>query len=720
MTVFNRIVPGKADNGGIADRSIPEYTQSVSSAPLHLPVVSVVTPKGKLASKGRTQWISPKDFKSIFGDIFDEKTAFYNPISVLINKLAQGGQATIGVRRLSANEAVARVAMSAFVQKVTVSDYERDAAGRFKYDTNGDRIPVPGKTFQGLNVEIKPDPLAATTGVGQLEVRTIAAAGEVPETVIYPLFEAIAGVGDEYNKSGLNLGVRNETMNWRSISDFVKATGVFPFDLRQFTDANNGERTYTKTPAGRESSKFTLFPTALNAVNYSMARGFGEFTGTNQNRPTQAVPAPFNDLVTYDTNIDTLCQLLYVVEQPNNTTLVEVGNEGEYYKQMNPFTCTNHTGAPYFAVQLVGTIKWDLSGSVKAAGGISPFLTSEGKLPSYVTVPAVNDPFNLLANVKRPLSHAQGWEINNKLMASDLQGYVNGVEMKDVTRNRQSLWWDVGFTQDVKDIQAEFLGARKDIIVVPDATIWVPGVPNVMEEVYSRASLLVNQLRMTPESEKWGTPASRAAVNIIEMKITNENTGWMFSGNIDLAHKFAQFAGSNSGLITVPLCPDHGDNRILTEGHTPNVVFEEDEVASENFNQGLITLKPYDWNDQVYRPGLPTVQTNPDSVLKDLVTPFLCVCMEKLSADQWKLVCGDTTITADNYAAIMKDNIEKACRTAVGGMVSNITAETSYESGTVGSRAKLSVRIHAWFNKAKYMMEFDLFAYNQQDLAAAA
>lgn len=720
MTVFNRIVPGKADNGGIADRSIPEYTQSVASAPLHLPVVSVVTPKGKLAKNGSTQWISPKDFKAIYGDIFDSKKPFYNPISVLINRLAAGGQATIGVRRLSVNDEMARVAISAFVEKVTVPDYERDAAGRFKYDADGNKIPKAGVTFQGLAIEIKPDPEAATAKPGELEVRTIAASGDRGEIVIYPLFEALAGVGDEYNQSGLNMGVRNETMNWRSISDFVKATGVFPFDLRQFTDAVNGERTYAKTPAGRESSKFTLFPTELNNINYSLARGFGEFTGTNQNRPTQPVPAPFNDLVTYDTNIDTLCQLMYVVEQPNNPTLLEVGNEGEYYKQMNPLGCTNHTGAPYYAVQLVGTIKWDLSGSVKATGGVSPFLDKDGKVPSYVTVEAPNDPFGLLTGVKRPLTHAQAWEINNKLLAADLQGYVNGIEMKDVTRNRQSLWWDVGFSQEVKDVQAGFLGARKDIIVIPCATIWTPGKGNALEEVYSRASLIVNQLRMTPESEKWGTPASRAAVNIIEVKITNENTGWLFSGNIDLAHKFAQFAGSNSGLISVPMCPDHGDNRKLTEGHSPNIVFEEDEVASENFNQGLITLKPYDWNDQVYRPGLPTVQTNPDSVLKDLVTPFLCVCMEKLSGDQWKLVCGDTTITADNYAAIMKDNIEKACRTAVGGMVSNITAETFYEEGTVGSRAKLSVKIHAWFNKAKYMMEFDLFAYNQQDLAAAA
>lgn len=720
MTVFNRIVPGKADNGGIADRSIPDYTVNTPSAPLHLPVVHAISPLGKLAATAGTQWISVADVTKICGNIFDEKSPYYNPTVKLIEALGQGNQATIGFRRLSANNVMARTALSAFVQKVQQQDYERDAAGRFKYDADGARIPIPGQTFVGLNIEIKPDETAKTLEPGKLVMRTIAAAGEVPETVVLPMIESLAGVGDAYNASGLNAGVRNETMGWRSISDFVRATGVFPFDLRMFTDLADGERVYSKTPSGRESVKFTLFPTALNRVQYSVKRGFGEFTGTNANRPTTPVPAPYNDVIVYDQFIDTLCQMMYAVEKDVNDTLVEVGTPGEYYKQMNPFTCTNHTGAPYYACATAGTIKWDMTGSVKAEGGISPFLDNQGKLPAYVTKPQIDDPFGLLTNVERPLSIDQGWQITNKLMEADLVRYVNGIEMKDQTRNRQSIFWDVGYTQTVKDIAAQFLGVRKDIMVIGCGTVWQPGQMNPLEEVYARAAMMTNQLRMTPESEKWGTPTCRAAINLIEAKIINEATGWYFSGNIDLAYAFAKYAGKTDGRISVPNSPDHGDNRILQLMHSPNIVFEEDEVASDNFNNGQISLKPYDWNTQVYRPGLPTVYTNPDSVLKDLVTPFICVSAEKISADQWKLVSGDTTISAENYAAIMKDNIEEQVRNAVGGQVAQIIAETSYEEGTVGSRAKLQVKIHIWFNKAKYMMEFDLFAYNQQDLAAAA
>lgn len=720
MSVFNKIVPGGTDNGGIVDVSIPDYLYSIPAAPLHLPVIHLVTPKGKLAEDVGTQWIPTKDFAKIFGNVFDTTTPFYNPSAALISALAQGTQGTIGVRRLSMNKEVARTALSMFMTKKTQLDYERDAAGRFKYDTNGDLIVKPGKTYEGLEIVLKQDPEAATSAPGQLKVRTITD-GEGNETVVYPMWESLAGVGDEYNKSGMVMGVRDDVMNWRAISEFVRNTGLFPFDLRQFTENTDGEKVFAKTAGTqRDSARFTLFETTVNNVKYSIKNGFGAFTGTNVNRPVLPVPAPFNDVIVYEDNIDTVAQLMYAVEKDANSTLVEVGESYEYYKQMNPLTCVNHTGAPYYAISLGDYVKWDMTGSVKAIGGISPFLDDKGEVPDFVTKPVINDPLGLLAGLKRPLSMLQGWEINNRLMVTDLTGYVNGPDMRDTTRNRQSLFWDVGYTQPVKDIVIQMLGRRKDVIVIPDGTIWQCGPANAVEDVYARAATIVSQLRMTPESEKWGTPACRAAVNLPEIKLTDEKTGFYFSQNIDLAYAFALFAGNNNGLITVAYSPDHADNRKLRIGHSPTIVFEDDDVAAENFAQGIISLKPYDWVDQTYRAGLPTVTVNPDSVLKDLMTPFLCVCMEKISADQWRLVTGDTTIDKESYESIMKDNIEEECRRAVGGMVGSIVANTSYEEGVPGSRAKLRVAIHGWFNKAKYMMEFDLYAHNQQDLAETA
>ena len=745
MTTITEIVAGKVTNNGINDKSIPDYNVIYPVYPLHCPVITVVTPKGELASEKGTQWINTADFTQMFGDIFDYKTPFYNPSSLLVQQLGRGAQSVIGVRRVSANNELARVAMSAFVQKFTVVDYERDTSGQFKRDKNGERIPT-GKTFEGINVVVRPDPMAKTVGYGELVHRTIPGstdAGDLPgtdygnlgipesgqmraalvgdlvaerDTEVYPLFELPAGVGDAYNASGLNMGVANNPTNWRSIADFVKATAVFPYDLKMFTDLVGGTRRYAKTIEKRENAKFTLFDTELNNTKYSLKQAVGSFTNTNGNRKVIPRPMPFKEAYVYASEIEALAQLMYVVEKPVNDSLVEVGQAD--YRQMNPLTCTNHNGAPYYAISTDNTALWDLSAAVKAEGGISPFKTKEGKYLEGVPTVTLIDPFNLLKDVVQPITAEQAWSTVNKLMVNDLTEYVGGIETKNYTRNRQSVFWDVGYVKEVKDLAAQLLGTRKDIFVFADATVWAPGKGNNLGEVYSRFASLTAGLRLTPESEKWGTPTVRASVNLIEAKLTNETTGDYFSGNLDLAYFFARFAGNSDGTVIAANSPDHGDNRILTTMHTPNIEFEEDEVAADDFANGGITLRPYDV-EQLFRPALITVYNNEDSVLKDTVTAFLCVCIHKILQDEWNVVCGDTTIPASSYTSLVKDGAERKCRDRLGGIVRNIVVETSYDEGQRGNRGVMNAIAHAWFNKGKYMMNLDLFAYNEQDQAAA-
>jgi hypothetical protein len=721
MTVLQKIIPGKVNNYGINDKSIPDYNVTQPTFPLHLPVLTMITPKGPLASDKGTSWISTADFIRTFGNVLDHHTPYYNPNALLLQQLIAGGQSAIGVRRVSANTKVARVAMSAFVQKVTIKDYQRDLAGNFVRDNTGAKVET-GEEFEGLQIEIKPDPDAATKEVGALTRRTIAgtpAVGDVPaipETVVFPLYEAIAGVGDEYNRSGLVTGVRNDMVNWRSIADFVTQTGVFPFDLKMFTESEAGIRTYAKTPARLESVSYTLFKAEQGLQQFSLKNGFGQFTGANVNRKVNLVQQPFNSVYSYDDHITSLCQAMYAIEKPNNSTLVEVSQFP--FQQMNPFTCQNHTGAPYYALQMGSSVAWDMSGAVKASGGISPFLGDDGKVPAWIDQPALDDPFNVLANAKYPLTAAQAWEATNYLIARDMTEYLAGTETKNYTRNRQSFWWDVGFSQEVKDLAIQLLSSRKDIIVVPDATVWEPGKTNELADVYSRFTALAATCRLYPESEKWGTPTSRAAINLIEAYLIDERTGDAFSGNLDLAYAFALFAGNSRGTISAAFSPDSKDNRNLRTMHSPNIEFEEDFVANDNFNNGGVTLRPRNV-ETLFRPALVTVYNNPDSVLKDLVTNFLCVCIEKIAQDEWNSLCGDTSLSAGQYISLFKDNAERKCRDALGGLVRQITFDPSYDETQPGGRAVMNTIAHAYFNKGKYMMNLDLFAYNEEDLTTA-
>lgn len=718
MTAINNIVPGKTVNNGIRDMSYEELPAAVPTYPIHMPVLHVVTPKGLTAKEAGTQWIPLASFNSIFGDITDPTTPYYNPISVAIKMLGAGGQSTIGVRRLSANESKSRVALSAFIQRVEVPEYERDALGNYRRDGSGERIPT-GEIFNGLKVTIKKDPEAKNKEPGGLESRTIAAipgdGGDpgTPETMILPLFEAIAGVGDEYNQSFLQIGTQKDPLTMRAVSEFLTETGVFPLQLRTFTENKNGSRRYSKTVNGTEQVDITLFETRFNNQKFSIKNAFGSYNNTNLNKKSIPRPSAFNDTYIYEDNIDTLCQLMYVVESEHNINLLD--GVDLPHRQMNPFGLFDHTGSPYQAIITEDVNVWDLIGAVQSEHGVSPFLLADGSIPSYVERPQINDPFGLLVNVERPLSLDEGWQITNALLLEDLQLYIDSAEPKNYSKNVQSFIWDVGFEQEVKDMFIEFLGVRKDIFVKACGTVWKPGQPNTIDEVYSRSTMLATRARMYPESEKWGTATCRLNINRIQARVIDEETGYYFSGNLDLMVEWAECAGNGQGIFIASRSPDTRDNRNLKHMHSPLVEFEDDFVAAENFRNGIVTLRSRD-TERSFRPALPTVYGVEDSVLKDEVTVVCCIALQKIAQDEWNALTGSTGISSEGYQSGFKDAVERKGRDNLGGIVKGITVEPSYAENVKGGKATMKAIIHAYFNKAKYMLELDLYAHNADDL----
>ncbi|UYE93402.1 tail sheath [Shewanella phage FishSpeaker] len=724
-----QIVPGHVQNFGIRDMSIPTYNPEMATFALHAPVIHLITPKGRLAKDHGTQWIRTADFVGLFGDISKPNTPYYGPASKLIEALAAAGQSSIGIRSLSANKEVARIQLVAVVtMDPDVPIYKRDFSGQYLRDPDGDKVQDGVKTVQGARVSIVPELVEMGSRPGQLEFEQTIGDGGLnddglpmegggPTIYKFPLVEFIGGVGDYYNACGMNLGVKQGSLNRKATAAFVEATGIYPFSFRMFEDLASGFRNYVKTVAGAESSDLTLFETTYNNVRYSPVDAVGAYTNGNINRQVAIRSCPINDVVVYKEHIESLCQLLWGLE---NQVIDKRLLSFEHYpwRQMNPFTCQDHTGAPYHSIIEEEPGLWDTTHAVNCNGGVSRFFTNEGLPLEGAEPPAVNDTFLFMGDVENPFTYREGWITSNKLIEADLKVYVDSLEMEDYIRNRQSVFWDIGYTEEVKEVAMQLLGKRKDIIVVPDGTVWDPsGKMNPVAEVYGRIQSLVSSVRMYPESEEWGTAACRSSINAIEAKIINEATHSYFSGNIDLAYAFALFAGAANGTVTPSASPDHGINRVLRLMHAPNIEFEGSTVAADNFNNGAVTLRPYDVTGAFFRPSLVTVyQTSADSVLKDLVTNFLCVCMEKIAQDQWNLVVGDTSISAENYAAETKDRIERKCRDALGGIPKQINAECWYNEAQPGGRAVMNARIHAWFNKGKYMMNLDLFAYNEEDL----
>lgn len=714
------IVPGQARNHGILDDSRPETVLTLPKGPACFPVLSMVTPKGELGQKT----VPLKDFGDLYGDIQNTDSPYYNAQAALVAALGLGGQASIGVRRCTANKQTARAAIA--VRKFTASRpvWQRDEDGQFKLDAlTGKRIPeMEGEgddAVQKVADQLVIEPIILDhigTEFGALR-KTVTNDGTVTGDIeIIPLFEFDTLPGDAYNASGFYAGV-TANADWEAISRFVRDVGVFPYSLSLYERNVNGTPIVKKTLINTTSTTFTLFNAKdqRTKVRYSLRQALGAFTGEAANRPDIPSPAPFKAVFVYDKYLEALTREMYEVESEVAPTSLVYLEGVPFNRQMNPLTCTNHEGVPYFGIALEGATRlFNMNSFINATGGISPFLDDDGKLPVDVEGTYNFDP--ALGQVDQ-LDTKDAWTVAQSLILADIQQYRTSLEMADWTRNRQSILIDVGYNSEIKYEMIDMLNTRRDQIAIFQASFWLEN--NTVEERYSIANTLSTRLRLTPESERHGTPACRATIIPWDAKIINEETGLDFPCSIDVAHKFAVFGGNEEGMLSSVNSPDHGDNRHLSIMHSPTVDLEDDRNAANNFNIGVSTLRPYDNGGVLYRPALVTVYPYPDSVLKNLVTCFVAICCEKVIMDTWPLVSGDTTISDEDVAATVKDRSEETCRKRFGNMFKTINVDTYYDENQPNSRSVLQARGYIEFFMGKYMMEMDVVARNAADSNAA-
>lgn len=717
---ITKIVPGQVINNGIEDGSLPVVVPQLANYPCTFPVLSMVTPKGQFGQK----YINIGDFGDLYGNIQNTETPYYNPLSVLIHSLAFGGQASIGVRRLSANKEVSRSAVAVKIIKRDIQQYERMPNQQFKINELGKRIPIEGlgSTLPGLTIEhviLKPGAQGWEKGVGGLV--TVTGEEDGVTTTLLPLYELSAGVGDHYNQMGHYAGL-NPTADFTTINRFVKDTGVYPFGLKLYERTSSGIPVLAKTITSSIETTFTLFDVKDSlGVRYGLNLAIGNYTGRSSNRPMVPRAAPFESAYLYKDNVEELLKTIYQFESEHKPDNLVYKEGVEPHKQMNPFTAVNHDGVPYFTVEVVGETRlFNLNSQINSHGGISPFLNKDGKVPEVngFTPEYFENKYDFSDNPdpmkKIELTRYDAWKISQSLILADIMEYRRSLEIKDWTRNRQSIIFDVGYNSEIKEELIQLLNTRKDQIGIFSDHEWLE--PYTIEQRYSTRQFITNRLRLIPESALAGTPSCRASTVLWSMKKIDEESGEDFGHVMDLATAFARFGGNARGILMRQFCPDHGNNRILGTMFDPTVDLEDDELGAANFDLGAITLRPYN-QIQVYRPALPTVYPYANSVLKDLTTNFTCICAEKIIADTWTLVSGDTTISAEQYASIVKDRAEERIRNNLGTMIAGVEVRTFYVEGTETSRAVLHATGYIQFNKGKYMLIMNLVALNEQDQA---
>lgn len=732
METFTKVVPGKVVQEGIVSRENLTNNVPVMSSPAHFPDFACVTPRGPV----KRDTVSVSGFTDKFGDIMDVNGPFYNPVAVAIGVLGKAAQASFSFRRLTANEERARTVFGVVVfEGVQVPNYVRTGTGDYEYDEAGnpkvdEKVPaVPGvMAFPARVIDLK--------GVGIGEVKVIDVQGGTdPVTTgktgkFYPLFELISGIGDDYNAMYAALGHSRGT-DWKEIARFVTTYGAYPFTLNIGERLDNSLRIPAVTNTGTPDVSLTMFDVmGPNDVRYGIQPAIDRFTGRDVNRPVTDRPAPFDTTHVYNMNIDKVCQILFKAEYVDGTQPAPEVSSNKLPKRaiMNMFTFVDHNGKPYYHV--VGgvsltvpaeskfqTSRVSLNHYFSAVGGIDPYADSSGNYPEKPKSwkEELDGPWVAKAGTDAMVTTKQYWEMNQALLLQYLTSYKTSLDIKDVIRNRTSVMWDVGYNEEVKDVMCSFLGARKDILVIPCATEWLK--KKTQEQIYSTAQSLHTKLAMHPESESYQSHACRASINLWDARVIDEKTFGRFSMNIENMYAFAVAGGGEDGKVYANLMPDEEGNRTIRVMHDPLVQFEDDDPAANNLIQGCISVTPLN-STQYCRAALPTIYSNTDSVLKDLPNVWACIIVEKILQDLWITMSGGGRRRKEGYISGMKDGAEARIRELLGSIIVNWEVEPTFREAQPNAKSVMYTTTRLWFSKGVYMMNSVLEAYNEDSLAA--
>lgn len=731
MTTFNKVIPGKVVNEGIVSKENLTNPIPVFASPAHFPDFAMVTPRGPT----KRDTVAVADFKEKFGDVMDPYGPFYNPIAVAIQKLGSAAQASFSFKRLTNNVEVARVILGVVLfEGVPVPNYERDSRDDYVLDIAGNpKVVTDTPTVPGIFVSPATMYVDQATAVGEVksfEVTAPAGKSVPAETkgTFYPLFELLSGIGDSYNAMYAAIGHSFGT-DWNEIARFVINYGAYPFTMNIGELLSSGIRVPATTTIGSPDSMITLFNSVGgNNVRYSVQGGLDRFTGRQVNRPVEDKAAPFESAHVYTNYLNDVCTKLYAAEYGDGKQTPPVIKTDVLPKGaiMNPLSLVNHYGKNYHHIVFGGLVdvptklkgtRVGLNNYLQANGGINPYADKTGKYPDAPADWATEVDGTWVANTSSPaiVSHKQYWYMNQSLLEAYFVSYRRSLDVKDVIRNRTSFMWDVGYNEAVKEALIDFLGVRKDIIVVLCATEYLK--KKSQEQLYSTMESLNSKIVMYPESETFQSHACRAAINMWDCRIIDEPTFGRFSLNIDTMYAFAYAGGGNDGKIYGDRMPDHEGNRTLRVAHDPLVQFEDDDPAANNLTKGAISVTPLN-TSQYCRPALPTVYDNTDSVLKDLSNVWKCVCVEKVLQDTWIKISGDTQYRQQGYIAFVKDTAEKDIREKFGSVIVNWEVDPGFREDEPNGKSVMYTTTRLWFSKGVYMMNSVLEAYNETSLTA--
>lgn len=604
------------DDKGIQDISAVRIPTVSKPTPQHLPKVYTWAQQGPEDE----QLLVGVERENIYGDeTFRMGSAYSTHATLFANAINSEGNAII-YKRLVPEDAGPRSNLTLWldVLKTKVDLYRRQADGTIYTDGLGD--PEVIGTTDGFKAKWVVTS-RAEEGQDELGGYTIQTGNQVdPETGArserYPIFDFVVYSKGAY---GNTLGVRFWTLNSNVDSvpyAMMRDAKAFPYMMsfvKRATPTSSAEA--VKTVFGEQAVMVTLKPEVKDPTTtqdlYIGQRATGSFGNLTDPRYAIEFP-PFGGFHIYQDYVDQLTAAFHEMEIPFIDEFSDFSSAPEDAGLFNFLTGQSTYGVPYHSFIFSNDsdgVTFSKYTDVSAAGG------SDGTM---------ND------------------EVFAELVSKEIKRYRDRKDqVQDLAYHIESIFYDSGFPVQTKLDLASFISQRHDTFLVL-GTHTYGGEKLTESQEHSLAVSLRSRIMDYPESDNFGTPATRAMIMGCSGVI--RNTTFRVPATYEIAIKFARYMGASDGRWKGTYKPDGNPGNVVEVLTDLNMFFVPETVRNRFWDVGLNWIQRYD-RDTYFIPAYRTVYPDDTSVLTSAITVMGVCTLNKIGHKCWRTYTGVSYLT---------------------------------------------------------------------------
>lgn len=660
-------------NDGWEDKSTRALPPAVKALPQHLPWVPFLAPRGD----GNLTLGIGKDFLAKYGvETLDPTKPYYTHQNHFLELFNSKGNVVLGKRMIMPNAAKARRGIAFELVVKDIVQYERSLDGKFKLDSNNERIPTgdtkPGILGRWVMYKL---PAGATLGTQPEKGGTLIGNDGVASRIL-PFWEGEVADEGEY---GDNVGIRfygptnsdpagcNET--------FIRDYGnyLYRFSFVERPDAGSTAKPIFTT-YGETSVDFCL-ETGVIDKSMDMLMDYNERIrdGYLRDDTTVELKMPVHEMHFYDDNIKIITDLIFANENPAQQNLMTSPYEINLANAVDP------DDVPYYTFELAGPDNGGLflsrNTNLLCTGGSDGDLTEE--------------------NFEKAVR-----EYANDILTNPAH------ELLDSLRYPFSTVYDSGYTLETKYSLVNIMGIRTSSNVT-SSTQDVNKPQNTTSQDMAFAQALMSRFKMYPESVKYGTPVARG--NILSQ------AGYMIKGKYrrlvpatyELAAKRAEYMGAANGIMKSEKAYDQAENNGIKYLKGINNQFVPFDGRRQLWDNGVTYIQTAD-EDGLFFPAIQTVTEDPTSNLNSDINMCINCYVTRLRHRVWRNFSGNARYNNEQLAERVDKFYNKLLKPEFFDFRAVLEATTDYTKLDLQKGYSYSTKVTSKTPNMKSVMNFTL------------